>query len=257
MMRSGTVYLRQRLAHGIKGKGSGLWGTPRNSDGMNQVQEINREFQPREAVLPTPSTLDHTGTGRMNTNANVKKYGGVNSLGEMAATGKWPMFPTIHAQEPGWKVGGEVEVVDKDGNPPEHWNQRFYDKNTGRVVQKGLTQVVQMWPTPVRRDWKDGTSESCKNVPVNGLLGRAIHKYPTPNSRDWKGSPGKGCRERGGHQSSLPATIKEREGGGSLNPTWVEWLMGFPLHWTDIGQESQISPELRERLRIELPDLED
>jgi hypothetical protein len=23
--------------------------------------------------------------------------------------------------------------------------------------------------------------------------------------------------------------------GGALNPTWVEWLMGFPLGWTDLG----------------------
>jgi hypothetical protein len=23
--------------------------------------------------------------------------------------------------------------------------------------------------------------------------------------------------------------------GGSLNPDWVEWLMGFPVGWTDIG----------------------
>jgi DNA (cytosine-5)-methyltransferase 1 len=22
--------------------------------------------------------------------------------------------------------------------------------------------------------------------------------------------------------------------GGSLNPTWVEWLMGFPTGWTDL-----------------------
>jgi hypothetical protein len=22
--------------------------------------------------------------------------------------------------------------------------------------------------------------------------------------------------------------------GGSLNPTWVEWLMGWPLGWTDL-----------------------
>jgi DNA (cytosine-5)-methyltransferase 1 len=22
--------------------------------------------------------------------------------------------------------------------------------------------------------------------------------------------------------------------GGRLNPTWVEWLMGFPLEWTDL-----------------------
>lgn len=25
-----------------------------------------------------------------------------------------------------------------------------------------------------------------------------------------------------------------RQSGGKLNPTWVEWLMGFPLGWTDL-----------------------
>ena len=24
-------------------------------------------------------------------------------------------------------------------------------------------------------------------------------------------------------------------GVGKLNPTWVEWLMGFPIGWTDLG----------------------
>jgi hypothetical protein len=27
-------------------------------------------------------------------------------------------------------------------------------------------------------------------------------------------------------------TLSESASGGSLNPTWVEWLMGFPLGWT-------------------------
>jgi hypothetical protein len=51
------------------------------------------------------------------------------------------MWPTPSAQEPGWK---HIEVVDKKGNPPTHSNQRFYHKETGRVVQKGLQQVVTM-----------------------------------------------------------------------------------------------------------------
>jgi len=59
------------------------------------------------------------------------------------------LYPTPAAQEPGWK---HIEVVDKDGNPPEHPNQRFYHKETGRVVQKGLEQVVMMWPTPNTMD---------------------------------------------------------------------------------------------------------
>ena len=26
----------------------------------------------------------------------------------------------------------------------------------------------------------------------------------------------------------------ETQDGGQLNPTWVEWLMGWPLGWTDL-----------------------
>jgi len=59
-----------------------------------------------------------------------------------------------------------------------------------------------LWPTPTTRDHKDtGDSIMDGTVPVNGLLGRAV-------------SP---SREH-----------------GSLNPMWVEWLMGFPTGWTDL-----------------------
>ena len=33
----------------------------------------------------------------------------------------------------------------------------------------------------------------------------------------------------------LRSQVAAREGvRGQLNPTWVEWLMGFPLGWTDL-----------------------
>ena len=73
-------------------------------------------------------------------------------------------------------------------------------------IEKGggitLQQQVKLWPTPTTRDHKDtGNSIMDGTVPVNGLLGRAV-------------SP---SREH-----------------GSLNPMWVEWLMGFPTGWTDL-----------------------
>lgn len=61
------------------------------------------------------------------------------------------------------------------------------------------------WPTPTSRDYKDGTAKGCRNVPSNALLGREVH-----------------AREN--YQTT-----------GSLNPTWVEWLMGFPEGWTDLS----------------------
>lgn len=111
------------------------------------------------------------------------------------------LLPTPTARPAGWQ---HIEIVDNHGNPPTHWNQRFYDKNTKRLVQKGLSQVVRMWPTPTTRDWKDGTAKSCQNVPSNGLLGRVVHE-----TEDYQTS-------------------------GSLNPQWVEWLMGYPTGWTDL-----------------------
>lgn len=83
------------------------------------------------------------------------------------------------------------------------------------------------WPTPTARDWKDGTAEACRNVPANGLLGRVVHMYPTPTTKANQGAPsmmarGSACRH-----------LREATKGGSLNPMWVEWLMGYPLGWTD------------------------
>ena len=41
-----------------------------------------------------------------------------------------------------------------------------------------------MWPTPSQRDWEDGTAEACMNVPVNSLLGRAVHSGLLPQSTE-------------------------------------------------------------------------
>jgi hypothetical protein len=31
------------------------------------------------------------------------------------------------------------------------------------------------------------------------------------------------------------AVMIENKGSGYLNPDWVEWLMGVPTGWTDLG----------------------
>ncbi len=36
------------------------------------------------------------------------------------------------------------------------------------------------------------------------------------------------------HASLGAAVCRAQKSGGQLNPTWVEWLMGFPLGWTDL-----------------------
>jgi len=166
------------------------------------------------------------------------------------------LLPTPAAQEPGWTVGGQVEIVDKDGNAPTHYNQRWYDKNTGRLVQKGITQVAQMWPTPNASDVTGGPGNSgrdgglnlrtaVKQWPTprsseaehpsrksnnhNGQKGlaEAVNMLPTPTSRDWRS--GTGAQPREGHAPPLTDVV-----GGQLNPDWVEWLMGWPIGWTSL-----------------------
>jgi hypothetical protein len=78
-----------------------------------------------------------------------------------------------------------------------------------------------MFPTPTSRDHKDGTAKSCENVPVNGLLGRMVHMLPTPTAERWDGLQSHG----------------KNVVSGSLNPTWVEWLQGFPLQWTEVSND--------------------
>jgi hypothetical protein len=80
----------------------------------------------------------------------------------------------------------------------------------------------RMWPTPTARDHKD--TGDLSNVPENSLLPRAVF-WATPTKSDGEGGPGSSGREGG---DNLRTQV-----GGSLNPTWVEWLMGFPTGWTD------------------------
>ena len=53
----------------------------------------------------------------------------------------------------------------------------------------------------------------------------ACSSLPTPTARDWKDF---GVRSYGRHSDTLPIVL-----GGIPNPRWIEWLMGFPIGWTE------------------------
>jgi len=87
-----------------------------------------------------------------------------------------------------------------------------------------LHAAVKLWPTPTADDANNVTRQSG----TFQSLTREVKTFPTANANDWKGSTKAGQR-RG--QLTDPA-MGVIEAGGQLNPTWVEWLMGYPSEWT-------------------------
>ena len=87
-----------------------------------------------------------------------------------------------------------------------------------------------LWPTPT----------VCGNYNRKGAsknsgdgLATAVMKWPTPTARIWTGGGQQMTRKDGKQRTDMLDWLVEQN-GGRLNPTWVEWLMGWPLEWTDL-----------------------
>lgn len=97
-----------------------------------------------------------------------------------------------------------------------------------------LESTVNMWPTPKASDGNKRGKVS--NHPRNGLPG-AVANFPTPNASDADKWSNETLEERKakGRQIRLNTAVSPQGGnGGRLNPDWVEWLMGWPIGWTDL-----------------------
>ena len=98
-----------------------------------------------------------------------------------------------------------------------------------------LSTVARMWPTPRANKTTNENEEAWQKRHAAGdvstpPLSLAVRMVPTPSANDWKVSSQPGQR-RG--QLADPE-MNVITAGGSLNPDWVEWLMGWPLAWTSL-----------------------
>jgi hypothetical protein len=145
------------------------------------------------------------------------------------------MWPTPQAH----KTTESGEIVNADGTP---WNglSKPHSKNTGRPITTALADAVKMWPTPTTNDsvgagyqrangnhyfTLPGAVGATKHLPPE-MEEKRMKTWPTPTAQDAKNNGAPAQMER--NTKPLNAEV-----GGSLNPTWVEWLMGWPLGWTD------------------------
>jgi DNA (cytosine-5)-methyltransferase 1 len=105
----------------------------------------------------------------------------------------------------------------------------------GKSVWEAQGKVPAVWPTPTVDDAKNVNPKPNRRPGLVSAVNNA--KWPTPLAQGGGGS---------GHWNKVEKmyldgqiTYEEKMAlqagrGGKLNPMWVEWLMGFPIGWTDL-----------------------
>jgi len=108
------------------------------------------------------------------------------------------------------------------------------NRTAGKYNSRGepkLSAQVKIWPTPSVK----GNHNRKGASPTSGDgLSTAVKKslWPTPTRVTNSGGAAL-CKWGGaGSREKLRQMVSSEELNGALNPTWVEWLMGFPLEWT-------------------------
>ena len=115
----------------------------------------------------------------------------------------------------------------------ECWEQQTLVQTTKEIASGS-------WPTPrscsamaatitPESAWAENRFPNLETV-----VGRQIWPTPTAHMAKETNAPSEALR----NEPTLSSRV-----GGQLNPTWVEWLMGWPLGWTDLKpSETDKSP---------------
>jgi len=188
------------------------WGLMRNGECWEQ-QTLAQTIRGTEFGLsPNNETFFHTP-------CTTGLDGGSNSRKAL----KKRLLPTPDASQRG---------PTKDYNPQAK-------SQSGRTLQS----FAAKFPTPTTMDTITRSRESYLRVQNRPRQGKMLTKladiihWPTPQASDNRdrgnmSNPSVQRRLAIGKQISLSQSVHPTS--GQLNPTWVEWLMGWPLEWTDL-----------------------
>lgn len=152
-----------------------------------------------------------------------------------------PLTPSIGETECGlWPTpsAGLFNETEDLGNWLERRERVKATAKNGNGFGTPLGVAVRLWPTPGTRDHHaqgathNPKAHSSSLATVIQKKGGALYQTPTSLSghnrgqlNEWGGS---------GARKKMTQMVSPEELNGSLNPQWVEALMGYPCGWTDL-----------------------
>jgi len=110
-------------------------------------------------------------------------------------------LPTPATSEPGFTF----QPVDKDGNPTNNPNERWYHPETGRLVQKGIKQALSNLPTPTTMDAKASNNKEVIDKFIEQgkqtCLSYELLRTPAASEAERGHQPASKAKARGGQQT--------------------------------------------------------
>ena len=129
---------------------------------------------------------------------------------------------------------------------PTPQTDSFRTRGGARRNEKGLDRMARDWPTPMASDGCKPSGGSRRSADLTYVAGM----WPTPLARDWKGTnspehvkqqpPARNHMDQLANFAVYSRQARTISGDGettldqrrSLNPLFVEALMGWPTGWT-------------------------
>jgi hypothetical protein len=195
--------------------------------GLSSTESYAR-FNPDGSLLKmcqdyVQSTLD----------GSLEEYSGTFPKQGLMRSGRLYPLPTSErriseSESSLWHTPNAADAwVPSDPSPEavENVLHRGHANQSRRTTYGSLAKQIT-WPTPMPSDVDGGRTTKGRHRQNETGLRRAV---TTPTADDT------GYRRQ---QYAQGGTALSTQIGGQLNPMWVEWLMGFPLGWTDLGDSA-------------------
>lgn len=271
-IRSGCLYARADWVPPTNGSGGSAWPTVRTCSGKRSSAANRTELV---EMWSTARVADSVG-------ADYQRDRGMVGSERAALGGQAKQWRSPGAQDgahggPNSRDSGSGLHLSSEAvrwaTPTDHDGRRP-GLDVASTQGANLSRDVANWPTPGAgdQDWRVSTQAAAKRRMEGGRqvsLEVCCVAWPSPAARDHKHPNGPDHLERGGrqHMGQLANVVEHRfsspqgretaggerlsEGGRTLNPRFVEWLMGWPIGWTDCDSRAMGLSLYRSRLRSE------